>query len=89
MKLIFCPEKDCQDVRKLRDEECVSCLCGKSGGYLLPNQLDAVIYGKAIPLGFANSSLRSALTSRPERGQGSVFTAFVIPKDCPTVKEMA
>jgi hypothetical protein len=45
----------------------------------------AQIGGKAIPLGIANSSLAKAVRNRPETGQGFEFTAFVIPRECPTI----
>jgi hypothetical protein len=47
--------------------------------------LHAFIGGSAIPLGFAIPTLRSALRSRPDSGDGQRFDAFVIPKECPTV----
>jgi hypothetical protein len=45
----------------------------------------AFIGGSAIPLGFANPMLLSALRSRPDSGDGQRFDACVIPKECPTV----
>lgn len=82
MKLLFCP--NCQDVRKL-SYKLVVCNCGASRGWYEKDGLHATIRGKAIPLGFANSSLLEAVIDQPEEGTGKVFTAFVIPKDCPTV----
>ena len=84
MKLLFCPL--CQDVVKLQ-QITRQCLCGKSEGYYLPDGDHAVIKGQGIPLGFANSSLVNALESRPVTGKGSLFTAFVIPKSCPTIDD--
>lgn len=81
MKLIFCPE--CQDVVRLHSKV-RSCECRASHGkYIDP--VNAVIGGRAIPLGIANSSLARSLRRQPETGTGEPFTAFVIPKVCPTV----
>jgi hypothetical protein len=85
MKLIYCPE--CHDVRKL-DYQATFCKCGASSGWYEDDGLHATIQGEAIPLGFANSSLVAALENQPEYGMGEVFTAFVIPKDCPTVAKL-
>jgi len=85
MKLILCPT--CQDVRKL-DYRVVMCNCGASSGWYEDDGLHATIQGRAIPLGFNNSSLVEAIRNRPEDGAGEVFTAFVIPKDCPTVTKL-
>lgn len=84
MKLIFCPI--CQDVVKL-DYDPRFCECEKSSGYYMEDGLNAVIFGKAIPIGFANSSLAEALRCRPQDGMGKRFEAFVIPYDCPTIRE--
>ena len=82
MKLLLC--KNCQDVIRLVQEEVRTCRCGKvSGKYI--NDLDAIYSGDdAIPLGFANSTLVKAIVNQPEDGWGKEFTAFVIPKNCPT-----
>lgn len=80
MKLIFC--KRCEDVIKCTNK-CRTCQCGASGGQYL-DDLNAVYWGKAVPLGFANSSLVYALRNQPQRGDGCRFEAFVIPKICPT-----
>ncbi len=83
MKLIICVE--CSDVVKL-DTDFRSCNCGKSGGMYLEDGLNARIHGEhAIPIGFNNHTLRHALVNRPERGMGSRFEAFVIPKQCDTI----
>ena len=84
MKLVYCPV--CHDIRKLHFSSVV-CLCGKSGGFYHEDGLNATITGKAIPLGFANSTFVGALAYRPEEGGGTEFTAFVIPKKCPTIVE--
>lgn len=85
MKLIFCP--NCQDVLKF-DYKSRQCKCGRSGGKYLEDGLHAEIYGLTIPLGLANSTLVKALDNRPEDGMGKKFTAFVIPKECPTIKKV-
>lgn len=84
MKLIVCPK--CSYVFGLKQEP-LFCLCGKSGGEYIDN-LNAVIWGDAIPLGFANWSFIAALREQPESGMGKNFEAFVIPKVCPTVKRV-
>jgi len=84
MKLILCPH--CQDVRKL-DKILTTCKCGKSYGRYL-DDLNAEYSGDAIPLGFSNSSLLSAIKHRPGQGNGAIFTAFVIPKQCSTYKKV-
>lgn len=82
MKLIFCPE--CNDILKLSLRERV-CECGQSGGKYLPDGIDAIITGKAIPLGIANSSFVKALENRPDEGRGERFEAFVMPHQCATI----
>lgn len=83
MKLIFCTE--CHDIVKLHSDP-TACMCGKSGGRYV-DDLNAEIYGKAVPLGIANGSFVRALENRPESGLGKRFDAFVIPHQCDTVKE--
>ena len=85
MKLIYCPV--CNDVRKL-DYQVTVCKCGASRGWYADDGLNATIQGEAIPLGFNNTSLVAALENQPEDGAGEVFTAFVIPKACPTVAKL-
>ncbi len=85
MKLIYCPK--CQDVRKL-DFAVTVCNCGASKGWYANDALNAIIQGEAVLLGFDNPSLMAALHNQPEDGTGEVFTAFVIPKDCPTVTKL-
>lgn len=84
MKLLFC--KNCHDVFSLRRTE-KTCHCGSSKGQYL-NNLDAVYSGDCIPLGFDNPNFVQALERQPEKGMGEVFRAFVIPKICPTFKEI-
>lgn len=81
MKLLLCPV--CQDVVKLTQTGRY-CQCGQSWGRYL-DDVAAEISGQGIPLGFANSSLVSALQRRPDEGLGATFTAFVIARYCETV----
>lgn len=83
MKLLFC--KSCHDIRAIRAEK-TTCACGSSWGKYT-DDLNAEIGGQAVPLGLTNDSFIKALVSRPDGGLGSLFTAFVIPKKCPTVTE--
>lgn len=80
MKLLLC--RECGDIFNLSNKT-KSCSCGKTSGRYI-NNLDAK-YSGGIPLGFANSSLVEALRNQPQSGQGKVFTAFVIPQQCPTM----
>lgn len=84
MKLIFCPK--CEDVTKLLSEY-RSCRCGRSGGKYT-DDLNAIINGDAIPLGFSNPSFVEALKNRPKLGMGERFTAFVIAEQCPTIRKV-
>lgn len=84
MKLIFCPE--CEDVVRLQEVD-RQCRCGKSGGKYT-DIINAEIWGKAIPIGFNNSSFVAALLKRPDEGMGSRFEAFVIPHKCASVKKV-
>lgn len=87
MKLIYCPR--CHDVVKLwQKDEARFCTCGASFGKYEEDGLNATIYGEAIPIGIDNFSFRRALDSRPDKGWGSGFVAFVIPKACETVREI-
>lgn len=84
MKLVFC--EACQDVIRLQEEPRY-CKCGKSGGVYEEDGLHAHYWGVyAMPLGFANPSLRLALDRQPRDGTGRNFDAFVIPHNCPTFK---
>ena len=82
MKLLICPR--CSDIFNLQVGVKRSCHCGKSSGLYTDNQ-NATLYGDAIPIGFDNRSFVSALKKRPEYGQGKEFSAFIIPKRCPTI----
>ena len=76
----------CHDVIRLKVGVEKSCDCGATGGRYL-NNLYAEYWGEnAVPLGFANGSFVRALSCRPENGWGHPFTAFVIPKECDTMK---
>ena len=83
MKLIYC--NSCRDIVKL-SRTTRTCQCGESGGHYREDGLNAIYYGPAIPLGFANSSFREARDTQPEFGMGTNFNAFVIPKVCPTME---
>ena len=65
-----------------------TCQCGATGGHYKEDGLNAIYYGPAIPLGFANSSFREARDSQPEFGTGYRYTSFVIPKVCPTMEHV-
>ena len=82
MKLLFC--NTCRDIVKL-SRTTRTCQCGATGGHYREDGLNAVYYGPAIPLGFANSSFYDAIDSQPEFGDGYRYTSFVIPKVCPTM----
>lgn len=86
MKLIFCP--DCGDIRALYTVEIkIECGCGKSSGIVSQDGLHATISGNAVPLGIHNREFMQALRQRPASGMGKEFLAFVIPKQCHTVKD--
>ena len=83
MKLLFCPV--CQDVLRLR-AHIRFCDCKKSYGRYI-DSINAIIGGRAIPIGFANRSLVRALENRPKAGLGERFDAFVIPELCDSVEQ--
>jgi len=83
MKLLYC--NTCRDIVKLY-RTTRTCHCGATGGHYREDGLNAIYYGPAIPLGFANGSFHEALDSQPEFGMGTVYNAFVIPKVCPTME---
>ena len=85
MKLLYC--NSCRDIVKLH-RTTRTCHCGESGGHYKQDGLHAIYYGPAIPLGFANSSFTEACDTQPEFGMGTTFTAFVIPKVCPTMEHV-
>lgn len=83
MKLLFCAQ--CNDVVALREYR-RKCSCRKSWGQYIDN-INAIIGGKAIPLGFANESLTAALRNQPQHAPGKRFDAFVIEKECPRIEK--
>ncbi len=82
MKLLHC--NTCQDIFSL-SYTTKTCHCGESGGHYEADGLNATYYGNATPLGFTNSSFNHARERQPQFGAGFEFTAFVIPKVCPTM----
>jgi len=85
MKLLYC--NTCRDIVKLY-RTTRNCQCGATGGHYREDGLNAIYYGPAIPLGFANGSFHEALDNQPEFGMGTVYNAFVIPKVCPTMEHV-
>ena len=85
MKLLYC--NTCRDIVKLY-RTTRTCHCGATGGHYREDGLNAIYYGPAIPLGFANGSFHEALDNQPEFGMGTVYNAFVIPKVCPTMEHV-
>lgn len=83
MKLLYC--RSCGDVFSLRYER-RTCFCGRSSGQYGADGLNAWYDGPAVPIGFDNASFHNARELQPESGRGKKFTAFVIPKDCPTMR---
>ena len=83
MKLLYC--NTCRDIVKL-SRTTRTCQCGATGGHYREDGLNAIYYGPAIPLGFANGSFHEALGNQPEFGKGTDYKAFVIPKVCPTLE---
>jgi hypothetical protein len=87
MKLILC--RNCQDVFKLSTKGNRTCECGSSGGRYLECGYNAVYWGMdAVPIGFANSTLMRAIRNRPRMGDGEKFTAFVMPKEVPSIRKI-
>jgi hypothetical protein len=85
MKLILC--KSCQDIVRPYPNKVRSCECGKITVEAV-GSLNIEVSGKkyATPLGFRNSSFRMAVINQPEIGMGQDFVAFVIPKQCDSIK---
>ncbi len=84
MKLLCCLE--CKDVFSLSFTE-KKCSCGKTTGKYL-DVMNAEYKGPCVPLGFANSSFIEAVKNQPEKDWGKDFTAFVIQKQCDTMKRI-
>ncbi len=82
MKLLYC--NLCKDTFSL-SYTTKTCHCGESGGHYEADGLNATYYGNATPLGFTNGSFNHARERQPEWGNGFEFTAFVIPKVCPSM----
>lgn len=82
MKLFYCTT--CHDVVALH-YQIRECECGLSMGYYT-DQLNAEIAGPCVPIGFHNTHFLAALENQPTNGPGRTFTAFVIEKNCPTIK---
>ncbi len=84
MKLVLC--RKCSDVFKMGDGKFKHCTCRASGGRYVDN-LNAEMYGEyAIPIGLHNPQLVQAIKAQPEDGWGPEFKAWVIAKQCPTIK---
>ena len=82
MKLLLC--NTCGDIIQL-SKTTTTCQCGSCGGHYKEDGLNAIYYGPAVPIGFHNSSFTDAISNQPEYGNGIEFTAFVIPKVCPSM----
>jgi hypothetical protein len=83
VKLLVCTK--CSDIFALVSEKRY-CLCKKSWGQYV-GELDATVGGEgAVPIAFHNDSFIEALRNRPEAGRGAEFKAWIIPKECPTVR---
>ncbi|QVY61950.1 hypothetical protein [Cytobacillus gottheilii] len=81
MKLLLCLE--CSDMFNL-DLKMQKCSCGKTKGQYIDN-LYAIYEGaSAMPIGISNPSLKEAISNQPDEGLGKEFTAFIIPRNCPT-----
>ena len=84
MKMLFCA--NCNDIFNL-NTYMKNCICGMTMGRYI-DKVNAEYYGEyAYPLGFTNESLKKALITQPNQGLGSRFEAFVIPKNCLTMKK--
>jgi hypothetical protein len=85
MKLIYC--SNCKEIYRLFNE-IRKCSRGCTWGKYI-DETNAEYGGEsAIPLGFANSSFNEAIANRPQTSPGEPFTAFVIEKECPTMKHI-
>lgn len=85
MKLLYCP--NCQDIFNLAVHN-KECSCGATKGHYCEDGFHAIYTSPGVPLGLLNSEFVRALKEQPAIGLGVTFTAFVIPKKCPTfIKE--
>jgi len=82
MKLLYC--QNCHDVFNL-SLEVKTCQCGQSVGKYT-DRINAIYQGNCVPIGFHNAFLTNAIKNQPKSGKGKDFTAFVIPKQCDTMK---
>ncbi len=65
------------------------CECGRTAGAYDRDLWGAWISGaNAVPLGFGDASFGLAMKNRPQRSPGREFIAFVIERDCPTVRHV-
>lgn len=84
MKLIYCPV--CSDIRRLRNT-LIICDCGASSGKYIDN-VNAEIYGDAIPIGIDNKLFVSAINNRSfYKDISIVFAAWVISHDSKSIKD--
>ena len=84
MKLLLC--RKCNDIFNLA-LDMKTCSCGNAKGRYI-DKLNAEYSGEnVVPLGFDNASVCQALIKQPNQGEGSRFTAFVIPKKCLTMRK--
>ena len=84
MKLLFCGK--CNDIFNL-SVHMKTCSCGNAKGKYI-NKVDAEYWGESVyPLGMLNEEVRKAIVKQPHQGLGQRYTAFVIPKKCPTMKK--
>ncbi|MFB5281814.1 hypothetical protein [Peribacillus sp. Hz7] len=81
LKLLLCMK--CNHIFNLDYKERV-CDCNSTQGKYINQQLATYSGEHAIPVGFTNDLLVIAIKNQPQSGLGELFTAFVIPKICPT-----
>ena len=84
MKLLYC--KKCMDIILLTPE-IRECKCGECAGFYEDN-INAVVSGPGVCLGFSNDSFEEALRNQPETGMGKEFMAFVIPEKVDTIRRV-
>jgi hypothetical protein len=85
MKLLLCGS--CYDIFNL-DFDLKKCKCGETERRYL-DELNATYKGNnTIPVGFSNPSLAKAISNQSQEAMGEEFTAFIIPKECPTFKKV-
>lgn len=83
MKLMFCTQ--CCDIIQLAMDR-RRCECGASDGAYDSDGWHAWMRGPVIPLGIDNGSFQKAIMHQPDTGPGKRIDAFVIAKDCDTVR---